>query len=84
MAVIEVSDPSVKLAALVAPNQTDVVSARCVPVIVTLVPPAGGPFFTEILLTAGRGPVGTGGTVNSPGAVRNRSPMLVVSSSQKE
>ncbi len=55
VAVIEVAELTVKVAAAVAPNATAVAPVRLVPVIVTLVPPAAGPDVGEIELTAGPG-----------------------------
>ena len=53
VAVIEVAELTVTLAALVAPNFTAVVPVKLVPVIVTEVPPAAGPDAGEIDVTVG-------------------------------
>jgi hypothetical protein len=53
VAVIEVAELTVKLAALVAPNFTAVAPDNAEPVIVTEVPPVAGPAFGETDVTAG-------------------------------
>ena len=53
VAVIEVAELTVKLAALLAPNFTAVAPVKFVPVIVTDVPPAAGPDVGEIDVTDG-------------------------------
>ena len=53
VAVIEVAELTVKLAAVVPPNATAVAPVRLVPVIVTTVPPAAGPNVGEIEVTVG-------------------------------
>jgi hypothetical protein len=52
-AVIRLSELTVKLAALVAPNFTAVAPVKSVPVIVTTVAPARGPEFGATPVTAG-------------------------------
>jgi len=51
--VIEVALLTLNEAALVLPNLTAVAPVKLAPVIVTLVPPAVGPLFGEIEVTAG-------------------------------
>jgi hypothetical protein len=51
--VIEVSEFTVKLLAATAPKMTWVAPVNPVPVMTTLVPPATGPNFGEIEVTAG-------------------------------
>jgi hypothetical protein len=53
VAVIEVALLTVNDVAAVLPNLTAVVPVKLAPVMVTLVPPAGGPLLGEIELTAG-------------------------------
>jgi hypothetical protein len=55
VAVIDVEDCTVKLAASVAPNFTLVAPVRSVPAIVTVLPPAAGPSFGLTLDTVGTG-----------------------------
>ncbi len=55
VAVIDVGEFTVKLAALAAPNFTAVAPVKAVPVIVTDVPPTAGPEFGEIEVTAAAG-----------------------------
>jgi hypothetical protein len=52
-AVICVADSTVKLFAAAAPKVTRVAPVNAVPVTVTVVPPAVGPDFGEIAVTAG-------------------------------
>ena len=51
--VIEVGEFTLKLVALADPNLTVVAPVKLVPVIVTEVPPATGPFFGDSLVTVG-------------------------------
>jgi hypothetical protein len=51
--VIDVAEFNVKLAALVAPNLTAVAPVKLVPVTVTEVPPAAGPFLGDSFLIVG-------------------------------
>ena len=53
VAVIEVALLTVNVAALAPPNLTAVAPVKLAPVIVTLVPPAGGPRWGEIDVIAG-------------------------------
>jgi hypothetical protein len=53
IAVIDPFGLTVKLAALLAPKLTDVALDRRMPLIVTLVPPPGGPALGAMPLTAG-------------------------------
>jgi hypothetical protein len=55
VAVIDVAELNVKLAAAVAPNVTAVTPVKLVPVMVTMVPPACGPAVGEIDVTVGAG-----------------------------
>ena len=55
VAVIDVAEFNVKLAAAVAPNVTAVTPVKLVPVIATVVPPATGPDVGEIEVTVGAG-----------------------------
>ena len=55
VAVIEVAELTVKLAAAVPPNATALAPVKFVPVIVTDVPPATGPDVGEIEVTVGAG-----------------------------
>ena len=55
VAVIEVAETNVKLAAGVAPKVTAVTPVKLVPVTVTVVPPATGPAVGEIEVTVGAG-----------------------------
>jgi hypothetical protein len=52
-AVIDVAEFTVKLLALAEPNLTAVAPVKPVPVMVTLVPPLGGPRLGSTLLTVG-------------------------------
>src|SRR5205807_4825814 len=54
IAEIEVADSTLKLVAFAAPNLTAVAPARFVPVMVTLVPPDGGPSVGLNAVTVGR------------------------------
>ena len=67
VAVIEVALLTANEAALALPNLTTVAPVKLAPVIVTLVPPAGGPLLGEIVVTAGGG--GTAPYVNRPAAL---------------
>ena len=53
VAVIWVALLTVKELAAVPPNRTTVAPEKLVPVMVTLVPPAGGPVFGLTLVTVG-------------------------------
>src|ERR1700761_4758263 len=55
VAVTSVSETTITLAAVPAPNFTLVAPVRCSPVIVTDVPPTAGPFAGSILVTVGAG-----------------------------
>jgi hypothetical protein len=55
VAVIDVLLPTLNDVAVVLPNFTAVAPVKFVPVIVRLVPPAGGPLFGEIEVTVGAG-----------------------------
>jgi len=52
-AVIDAGEFAVKLAALVEPNLTVVVPLKPVPVMFTVVPPLGEPWFGSTLVTVG-------------------------------
>src|SRR5262249_3137507 len=54
-AVIEVAEFTVKLLALVKPKRTDVAPVKPVPVMVTVVPPLGGPWLGSTFVTVGAG-----------------------------
>ena len=53
IAVISVEDTTMNEVAAAAPNLTEVAAVRLVPVIVTCVPPAIGPFVGEIEVMTG-------------------------------
>ena len=55
VAVIWVALLTVKERAALLPNRTAVTPEKLVPVMVTLVPPAGGPVFGLTLVTVGTG-----------------------------
>ena len=57
VAVMELAETTVKLAAFAAPNRTAVAPVSPVPVIVTTVPPVVGPLFglTDVTVGAGGG-----------------------------
>ncbi len=66
VAVIWVDDTTVKLVAATAPKTTLVAPVKPVPVIVTLVPPAGGPDVGEIEVTVGAAAVTTDPATTRP------------------
>jgi hypothetical protein len=55
VAVMEVAEMTVKLAAVVAPKVTAVAPVKLVPVMVTVVPPVCGPAVGELEVTVGTG-----------------------------
>jgi hypothetical protein len=72
--VIEVSEFTVKLATLVAPNLTAVAPVKLVPVIVTVVPPGAGPELGSTLVTVGAGP--TASLTNTHAAPASAAPPI--------
>ena len=55
-AVMSVEETTLKLVAATAPKSTEVAPVKPVPVMVTVVPPAGGPEVGEMAVMAGTDP----------------------------